>query len=287
MKQQIQVQQEHEILSLACGIAYSRVPAWYGATTRDLLMDVVFPKNRVNSKPRPAILWICGGAFCVEDRAVWLPELMFLARSGYVVASIDYRTCGEEPFPAALIDVKSAIRFLKANTQEFCIDPGRVCVMGESAGGTLACLAGLTANQAEFDRGQYLSADSSVQAVVDLYGITDLAAMQTRKADAKSGVPPWAFEGFAGGNTPGELARANAVNYVTKDAPPFLIFHGTADDVVPTQQSLTLYNLLLAESADATLYCVNDAEHGDALFFQEACTRRILSFLSRTLKTQE
>jgi acetyl esterase/lipase len=159
--------------------------------------------------------------------------------------------------------------------------------MGESAGGTLACLAGLTGKQTEFDQGQYLSADSSVQAVIDLYGITDLAAMQTRKADAKSGVPPWAFEGFAGGNTPGEWARASAVNYVTKDAPPFLIFHGTADDVVPTQQSLTLYNLLLAESADATLYCVNDAEHGDALFFQEACTRRTLSFLSRTLKTQE
>ncbi len=282
MKQSITIQRDHEVLSLVGGIAYSRVPSWYGATARDLKMDLIIPKNRAGRQSRPAVVWICGGAFCVMDRSVWIPELIPLARSGFVVASIDHRTCNEGAFPAQLIDVKAAIRFLKANADEFCVDPDRICVMGESAGGTLACLAGLTGERRELDEGHNLHMDSAVRAVVDLYGITDFQAMRERMSG--EGVPRWALDALL--DTAGNESSdpAGFMRLIAQGAPPFLILHGDKDSTVPIGQSETLYRLLAAKSIDAWFYRIAGGAHGDDLFFQEETMRLILNFLQKQCK---
>lgn len=280
MKCDISFTKEHEALALISGITYSRVSAWYNHTARDLKMDILLPKHREACKPRPALIWLCGGAFCVMDRSVWLPELMPLARQGYTVASIDYRTCNEGSFPMQLVDVKSAIRFLKANAEEFCIDPDRIGVMGESAGGTLACLAGLTGGRTEFDQGQYLTFDSGVQAVIDFYGVTDVHAM---RAEKDQDVPAFAMEAFAGGTTTAFSDLASPIRYVSGDAPPFLILHGDNDSVVPIRQSETLYERLMTNRTDATFYTVTGGTHGDDLFYQDDCMKKMIEFLNRVL----
>ena len=280
MKQQLQIQRENELLSLIEGVTYARVTSWYGCSSRDLHLDLIVPKNRAGQNIRPAILWICGGAFCVMDRAVWIPELVSFARRGYVVASLEYRTTNEGAFPLQIIDVKAAIRFLRANAGEFCIDGKRIFVMGESAGGTLACLAGLKGNQTEYDVGQHLNFDSRVQGVIDLYGITDFGAMRRAQPDpAAFGVPSWALESFSGGNTAEQLERVSPIFSVTKDAPPFLILHGDADRVVPLEQSERMYEALLRERIPTRFYTLKGAGHGDDLFFQVDVVRLVAAFL--------
>lgn len=156
MKTEMIVQKEHEVLSLINDIAFTCVQAWYNTTRKNLMMSIICPKNRDDHEAMPLIIWVCGGAFRVVDRAVWVPEMMYFARRGYIVASVEYRTSSEAVFPGALCDVKAAIRYLRAHAKDYCIDPERVVIMGESAGGTIASLAGVTGGCRKFDDGDFL-----------------------------------------------------------------------------------------------------------------------------------
>lgn len=156
-------------------------------------MDLIVPKNRGNHAPCPTIVWLCGGAFRVMDRSAWMPELMRYAEAGFVVASVEYRTGNEAVFPAPLIDVKAAIRYLRAHAKEFCVDPEIIISMGESAGGALACLLGVTGEKREFDQGEYQEQSSGVCAVVDYYGLTDMT-ISLSGIEGNDIIPPWMLE---------------------------------------------------------------------------------------------
>lgn len=281
MKKTLNIPVTHEALTLITGMTYARVPSWYGFTREDLKMDLVMPKNAVGHAPMPAVLWLCGGAFCVVDRSVWMPQMIDLARMGYVVASANYRTSNAVPFPAPLQDVKAAIRFLRANAAEFCIDPNHIAVMGESAGGTMASLAGVTAGMAEYEVGENLDTSSAVQAVVDFYGLTDMSTMPDHSEDAN--VADWTMAAFLGGVTPEKLDKTSAVNYVTKDTPPFMILHGSADITVAMANSENLYNKLTDCGVPAEFYVLEGAVHGDDKFYQPPMLDLIHAFLKRHL----
>ena len=200
MRKQLCIEKKREVLSLITDITFSNVSCWYDASRRDLKMDLILPKNRTVHSACPTIVWICGGAYRVVNRSVWLPEMMRFARAGYVVASIEYRTSNEAIFPAQLIDVKSAVRFLRAHAKEYCVDQGKIFALGESAGGTMASLLGVTGNQKELDQGDHLDQTSAVQGVVDYYGVVDLSDASAEKdrklaaANQSNDVPYFAFE---------------------------------------------------------------------------------------------
>lgn len=277
MRETVTVQKEHEVLSLVTGATFSTVPCWYGATRRDLKMDLLIPKVIEGHKPCPCIVWICGGAFLVVDRSVWMPEMLRFARNGYVVASIEYRTSNEAPFPAQLIDCKSAIRYLRAHAKEYCIDPDRIFVMGESAGGTMACLIGTTGGCPEFEKGDWLDQSSAVQGVVDYYGVTKIRPIPHVTGRI---VPYYAFDAFIAEDFTEEMGKkASAVEYVSKHSAPTLILHGAKDPMVSMDQSEGFYELLQKNGVRADLVIVEGATHGDDLFYQDAIADRILAFL--------
>ena len=281
MKQTLRIAPEREALTLIAGTTYARVPSWYGFTREDLKMDIVLPKHAEGHAPLPAVLWLCGGAFCVVDRSVWMPQMVEFARKGYVVASANYRTSNAVPFPAPLLDVKAAIRFLRAHAAEYCIDPNRIAVMGESAGGTMASLAGVTAGLSEYEVGEYLDTSSAVQAVVDFYGLTDMSTMPDHSEDAN--VADWTMEAFLGGVTPEKLDKTSAVNYVGKDTPPFMILHGSADITVAMANSENLYAKLIECGIPAEFYVLEGAAHGDDMFYQPPVIDLIDAFLKKHL----
>ena len=244
MRTQLHIEKKQEMLSLITDVTFSNVPCWYDASRRDLKMDLIVPKNRTAHPACPTIVWICGGAYRVVNRSVWLPEMMRFARAGYVVASIEYRTSNEAIFPAQLIDVKSAVRFLRAHAKEFCVDPGRIYAMGESAGGTMASLLGVTGDQKELDQGDHLDQSSAVQGVVDYYGVVDLSDASAERdrmsaaVNPNNVVPYFTFEEFLGvGYGKKEAEKASAIRYISEITPPFMILHGTKDTVVPMAQS--------------------------------------------------
>lgn len=304
----ISIARDHEVLSLITGVTFATVPAWYGATRRDLKLDIIVPKDRTNHPKLPCIVWICGGAFLVNDRSVWIPEMMDYARAGYAVASVEYRTSNDAGFPEQLTDIKAAIRFLRAHAEEFCLDTERFAVMGESAGGTLASLTGVTGGQKEYDTGDWPEYSSGVQAVVDYYGVTDFTLRMGRGAaeDASAGVglpeagaansgadeqdeegivPDFATAAFLGSGRRGRenLVRASAVKQVTKDAPPFLILHGENDDLVELENSRRMYDALREAGVRAEFYLVEGAGHGDPLFYQKDMEKVVLEFLKEVL----
>jgi acetyl esterase/lipase len=138
--------------------------------------------------------------------------------------------------------------------------------MGDSAGGQIVALMGLTANTTRFNVGQNSDVSSSVQAVVDLFGPTDLITPDWSTSAVVQGVAPKVFGTTLGPDQPDpaikqELVEASPVSYVASGEPPFLIMQGTADTVVPPDQSADLAYELKADGDSVTLVMVQGAQH--------------------------
>ena len=155
MKKTIHIDVKEPQYMVNTNVTFAQVPGWCGHITQDLKMDVIFPRE--TGKPVPAIVWICGGGWLEMSTCAHLAYLTELARCGFVVASVQYRTSNEAKFPAQLTDVKAAIRYLRAHADSYHLDPRKIGVMGESAGGHLTAMAALTGNDRTFNKGTICS----------------------------------------------------------------------------------------------------------------------------------
>src|SRR6478735_7536202 len=210
---------------------------------RPLKLDIWLPRNTAG--PTPLVLWVHGGAFQLGDRMelppTFAPDSVFrlLNQAGIACATADYRHSLEAPFPAQLHDLKAAVRYLREHADMLGIDAGRIGAWGESAGGHLAALLGLTGARKDLEGGLGVQGHSSaVSAVVDFYGVSSLPDMPAMN------IPPGMMTGplsaavpdgmtlepgpmLVGGTADAALlASASPLGYVTADAPPFLLVHG-------------------------------------------------------------
>lgn len=258
-------------LAAACGRVSERQPADFnpakagtverGITycTMDgvpLTMDVYYPLTV--GEPAPVVIYVHGGGW-VEGSKDSLPSVVgvdALQAAGYLTVSVDYRLAPQHKFPAMIEDVKCAVRHLRARADSYNLDPDRFGAIGASAGGHLVSLLGLTDDNSDFDVGEYLAYSSRVQAVVDLFGPSNLAPEYARKLF----FDPEEVFGVADGNDR-IFFDASPVNYVTSDDPPFLIFHGNQDTTVPPLQSKMLFKALQAEGIPVELIPIRKAGH--------------------------
>ncbi len=175
-----------------------------------------------------------------------------LVDDGYAVASINYRLTRTAPFPAQLEDCKAAVRWLRANSSTYRLDPDHIGVWGYSAGGHLAALLGTSGGVPELEgSGDNMQYSSGVQAVCVVAGPSDLLTMTNLGPKRTS-----AIEGLLGEPLEEDKAKAivaSPLHYVSKDDPPFLIVHGEGDRVVPVQQGQRLYEELRKAGVNATL----------------------------------
>jgi len=213
----------------------------------ELQMDVYYPMP--SDGPSPVLLYVHGGGWWRGDKGAIFPDHIALVEAGFLVASVNYRLILQYQFPAMIEDVKCAVRYLRAHADQYNIDPERIGAWGASAGGHLVSLLGLADETAGWDVGQYLEYSSEVKAVVDLFGPTDLRNL--RNFDYKDLYVDDAH-----------LDDASPVQYVTADAPSFLIMHGEDDTVVPLEQSLELYSRLVENGVDAKIVIVKNSGHG-------------------------
>lgn len=228
---------------------------------------------------RPAVVWVHGGGWAGGNPRMvtplfgdWDKVLARLAARGYVAAGVSYRLSGEAKFPAAIQDVKAAIRFLRANADKYGIDPKRIAIWGESAGGHLASLAGTSCGVKELEgEGGNPTQSSCVQAAVDWYGPSDFSQMDAQNLPAsqmKHGAANSPESGFLGcevAKCPASvIALANPITYIKADTPPFLIMQGDADTAVPPKQSQILYDALRAKGVSAKLEFEPGENHGFA-----------------------
>ncbi|MFD9301999.1 alpha/beta hydrolase fold domain-containing protein [Streptomyces sp. NPDC060048] len=256
------------------GVTYATSPGY-----RPRLLDVLVPAGE---GPFPAVVWIHGGGWLDGDRRYPPPtvpvELLHgsVLAAGLALVSIDYRHSLEAPFPAQLHDVKAAIRYVRQFASVLGIDPDRIGVWGESAGGHLAALAGVvgadTPDAEALEGVQGVGAgNTAVRAVVDWYGVHDLVTLAGHPMPAMPAMPagaefPDPYEALLGASVAErpELARAaSPVTYAVEgsDPPPFLLIHGTRDGLVPYSQSEQLAAALAKAGGEVVLTPVEDADH--------------------------
>ena len=269
------------------GIAFSQVDAWFGHTRKDLKMDIIYPERKSlpgtgNKTAYPCILWICGGAWLSMDRSAHLVYLASLARKGFVVASAEYRTSNEVKYPVPIQDIKSAVRYLRAHAECYNIDEQKIGVMGESAGGYLAAMTALC-DSPEFDAGDFSGYSGAVQAACCWYPPADFSLMKAYSAEENAVSPESLFLGKNAAAGVEETPAVCPVNFVTVDAPPFLILHGDRDSVVPFPCGEALYDRLKKAGADVSLLEIEDADHADIRFFQEEVWDIIACFFKEKL----
>ncbi len=229
-------------------------------------MDALF--NRVgNQEKYPLIIYLqgCGWGWSKQNTFAFVPQLSEFAKMGYVVASVEYRTSENAIFPAQIQDVKAAIRFLKANASLYNINPERVGVWGDSSGAHLALLAGLTEGNEELagDR-EYPNESSTIQAVVDWFGPTDLLTMSQYPSIFDHDSPHSPESKLVGGaiqENKDKARIASPMQYIHPEAPSTLIMHGDQDDVVPFEQSMEFYKALKQSGNDVILYKIKGAGH--------------------------
>ncbi len=217
----------------------------------------------------PVIVWIHGGAFRTGSKEGTVHDKIPVdyCADGYAVASINYRLSQHAPFPAQIEDCKAAVRWLRAHADEYRLDGERFAAWGPSAGGHLASMLGAAGHAKQFDVGENLGFSSSVQCVVDWFGPTDFLQMDAyRLPEGMQHDPADSPESeLVGGSiqeNPEKVQAANPVNYVTPDAPPFLIIHGDHDPLVPHQQSMLLADALAAAGVECIFYTVVGGGHG-------------------------
>ena len=213
--------------------------------------DLIVPEG--NAAEIPLLVWIHGGGWCGGEKRICNEFERFSCR-GYAVLSIDYRFSQQAPFPAQLIDCKTAIRWARANAGKYGYNAARIVVGGSSAGGHLAALLGVTNGQKDYDVGPYPAHSSDVQAVVDEFGPAELTPEKLpalkKELSALLGADPEAAR------------RASPCFLVRGTEPPFLILHGTADDCVPIEQSRVLSAALKCAGSAAELLEIPGGGHG-------------------------
>lgn len=225
----------------------------------ELKLDLAMPE--VGPGPFPAIVCIHGGSWKRGQRQDLSQLIKTLAGRGFVAVTISYRLSNEAQFPGQLEDCKAAVRWLRANAATYKIDPAAIGVIGFSAGAHLACLVGLTDSNDGFEgKGGNPNQSSSVRAVVNFFGPTDLTTPEWQERSHKETFTP-----FLGGTIkerPDLYRRASPVSYVRSGAPAFLVFHGTKDRVVSSEQSRRFATKLQGAGVPVKFIEVDGEGHG-------------------------
>jgi acetyl esterase/lipase len=212
--------------------------------------------------PLPLILEVHGGGWEEGVRLKTLHSSLVasdLVHAGFMVASINYRLAPAWPWPDQIIDVASAVRYLRAHADALGIDPHRIGALGDSAGGQLVSLLGTEPATNGWSKGPNAAESSHVEAVVDEYGPTDLATDNWPALTAAM-----IRNTFGAEPTKGDAAleAASPISYVAPGDPPFLIVQGTADDIVPPSQSEDFAARLRHDGDSVSLLLVERGQHG-------------------------
>lgn len=224
----------------------------FGTTgSRDLRCDIYMPP--VKTLAMPAILLLHGGGWFQGDKSQLKAYAIQLARYGFVCVCSEYRLIPEAIWPAQIEDAKAAVRWMRANADKLQINPDKICVSGNSAGGHLALLLGGSADVAELEgKGGNPEFSSRVSAVSAIYA----------PAEIKLSHNPALIGALLGKNAGAkEEAQASPSTYINAKFPPTILVHGSEDQLVPHMSSWALYHLMEENKVPAELHLYQGLPH--------------------------
>lgn len=246
-----------------------------------LQLDMARPKN--GDGPFPAVVCIHGGGFRAGSRQGYDGLCTKLAQRGYVAVTVSYRLAPKYQFPAAVHDVKAAVRWLRANAAKYKIDPDRIGATGGSAGGHLAQFLGVTGGVTQFEGdGGNPDQSSRVTCVVNVYGPSDFTKSYGKSVDAAEVLP--LFLGADLEHARDKHILASPLYWVTPEAAPTLCIHGTDDKFVAHEQAVWMIDKLKASAVEAELVTLEGAGHGFKGADAEKADQALFEYFDRQLK---
>jgi len=258
-------------------------------------LDLYFPET--GEGPFPLLLHIHGGGFAMGDkRDEHLNAYLKGISHGFVVGSIEYRLSGEAIFPAAVLDSREVVRFLRKNAVKFNIDPKRIGVIGGSAGGNLCAILAMNIPNGKFcgEEGKTFDTSCEVQAAVDQFGPTDFLIMDQQALDNgisfsdhnKQTSPESAYLGGPIQELDQDwVSKSNPVNYINENMAPILVEHGLMDKLVPFAQSLELVSAIYKKLGHGYVEFVPlmTADHGDEQYSEDWNMSILWAWLKKNL----
>jgi acetyl esterase/lipase len=246
-----------------------------------LKLDLYLPAGKLRS---PLLVWVHGGAWRSGSRKDM--PLGKLVAEGYAVASVDYRLSTQAKFPAQIHDLKAAIRFLRGHGNEWRLSSKKILIAGDSAGGHLAALVGVSNGNPELegDPGNHRAQSSDVQGVISFYGGANLTTILKQSTPHGLSVRVPALDLLLGGqpdDLPALARLASPVFHVDRNDPPLLLLHGDQDPQMPVNQALELAGAYQKVKAPVQLEIVSGAAHGGGIFYDDERLAVVRSFLKR------
>jgi len=273
-----------ENVQAAEGVIYSTLNSG-----RKLKLNVYRPKDEGKY---PVLLMVHGGGWSSGDLSLQIPMAQQIASKGYVTIPVEYRLSPEAKFPAAIYDLKIAIKWIRANTEIYGMDTTKIAISGCSAGGQLAILVGMTNFQPEYETpDEYIGYNANVHAVINIDGISDFSTDElsaTRESLIKNKMP--ASIKWLGGTYEDmkEIwVAASPIYHVTKNSAPVMFinssiprFHGGRNEII---EKLTAYNIY------TEVFAFDDSPHPFWLFhpWYQTTVDKTVSFLDKILKMKK
>jgi acetyl esterase/lipase len=290
------------LFSLSCGgisdtshIKRKWLDVEYAKTSARQKLDIYLPND--GKEPFPAIVFFHGGGFMMGEKGDGqVNSALDGLNRGYAVISVNYRLSGEATFPAYIHDAKAAIRFLKANAQKYNLNPDKIAVWGGSAGGHIAALVATSCKAQDLEDLSLgnETQNSCVNAAVDWFGPIDFLQIDEQFKKSGKGTadhnqassPESMILGKPIQEVPELAKKANPANYISAETPPFFIQHGTADNLIPTEQSVNFATELekVIGKEKVTLELLEGAGHGTSQFNEKTNLDKVFSFLDKYLK---
>lgn len=281
-----------ELQRFSPGVLLERDIAYVPGGDEAQRLDLYLPETPAES-PLPLVVHIHGGG--------WMGGSKFpcpfanLVKQGYAVASVEYRFSQHAVFPAQIQDCQAAIRWLRANSSRYNLDPDRVGVIGGSAGGHLSALVGASGGKSAFPViGGSEEQSDRVQCVCDIFGPANFTTVMQQAADDKNvrniftfNSPDDPYSRLIGVSLESDREKTDAVSpihYVSKETPPMLILHGTHDALVPYAQSVELAAALEANGVPVWLQTLPGSGHGGPAFEKPEISALIQTFFDKYLK---
>lgn len=267
----------------------------YGVQSKDQCFDLYLPET--GDGPFPLLIHIHGGGFAFGDkRDDHMDAYLTGLHRGFAVASLAYRLSGEAVFPAAVLDCREAVRYILSHAKAYSIDPDRVAVIGGSAGGNLAAMIGMNVPNGRFpgeEERETYSCEPVVRVAVDQFGPMHFSTMAAQaQANGVSQVSPdpaqmpeSRYLGASLDKVPDLVAAADPATYAGERMAPMLVQHGTADHLVPCEQSVEFVNVLREKGlGERVIYVpLEGADHEDKRFFRAENMGLVFDFIEQHL----
>ena len=253
-------------------------------------LDLLLPEKRNSDKPLPVVVFIHGGGWRNGSKTSDIGKVApYVASGDYAAASIEYRLSDKGQWPAQIHDCKAGIRWIKAHAEKYNLDANKIAVWGTSAGGHLVAMLGVTAGDKELDGvlGKHTDQTTHVTCVLNFFGPSDLLTMNDKPSKMDHNAPDSPESLMVGGLIQENKAKANnasPLHPVTKDDAAILTMHGTADPLVPYDQSVRFHAKLLKAGVDSTFVTILEGGHG---FAGPEVDQRVKTFLEKHLRGKD